>query len=496
MFIAIVGSLGSAFLIAKAYTQEKEQREIADKQRVLAKQQEERAKENAARAEKNYQTAREAVKQMLTRVADEQVGAIPEMKEVRRRLLEDAAAFYTELLKLNPRDAVAYFERGEVYVMLARYKEVLADFEKAVELNADNAAFHMRLGTFLRNYCPDVAYRDAKHALVHAKRTAELDPRNVPYQGELARTYAALGELGEAKATLDRATRMAPESADDYTTVAVHYNLIGDAKAALACLEKAIALDRSILDRSIYCRRTLADVLRQLGERERALAETDKAYELMLKLPFFFDDFAWVAEAFAKLGEDEKALAVISKAIENNPKPNDPTTFYLYLVRGDLYTARQMYASALADYDKSIELGPFRSFTYKRRAVAHFHLKNYDKALADIAKAVELSPGDGSNLCGFHLRKWRNAPMSVCDKGSWNWPTRAIEKTQGSRRGLRGSGDAVRRIRTRRRSPCRFRQSPPTRSQGRGTVRMAGVVPRPTCTVERGDRRLVQVPLS
>ena len=368
LLIAIVGSLGSAFFIAKAYTQEKEQREIADKQRVLAKQQEERAKENAARAEKNYQTAREAVKQMLTRVADEQVGAIPEMKEVRRRLLEDAAAFYTELLKLNPRDAVAYFERGEVYVMLARYKEVLADFEKAVELNADNAAFHMRLGTFLRKYCPDVAYRDAKHALVHAKRAAELDPRNVSYQGELATTYAALGELGEAKATLDRATRMAPESADDYTTVAVHYNLIGDAKAALACLEKAIALDRSILDRSIYCRRTLADVLRQLGERERALAETDKAYELMLKLPFVFHDFTWVAEAFAELGEDEKALAVISKAIENNPKPNDPVTFYLYTSRGDMYTARQMYASALADYDKSIELGPFRSFTYKRRA--------------------------------------------------------------------------------------------------------------------------------
>ena len=41
---------------------------------------------------------------MLTRVADEALAAIPEMKEVRRQLLEDAAAFYTELLKLNPRD--------------------------------------------------------------------------------------------------------------------------------------------------------------------------------------------------------------------------------------------------------------------------------------------------------------------------------------------------------------------------------------------------------
>ena len=58
---------------------------------------------------KNYLRAREAVKQMLTRVADE-AGAIPEMKEIRRRLLEDAAAFYTELLKLNPRDPLAHFD--------------------------------------------------------------------------------------------------------------------------------------------------------------------------------------------------------------------------------------------------------------------------------------------------------------------------------------------------------------------------------------------------
>ena len=34
---------------------------------------------------------------------------------------------------------------------------------------------------------------------------------------------------------------------------------------------------------------------------------------------------------------------------------------------------------------------------YKRRAVAHFQLKNYDQALASIAKAVELTPGDFSN---------------------------------------------------------------------------------------------------
>ncbi|MHB8971323.1 MAG: tetratricopeptide repeat protein [Pirellulaceae bacterium] len=195
---------------------------------------------------------------------------------------------------------------------------------------------------------------------------------------------------------------MAPESADN-TTVAVHYNSIGDAKDALACLEKAIALDRSILDRSIYCRRTLADVLRQLGERERA-------------------------------------LAVISKAIENNPKPNDPSTFYLYLLRGGLYTARQMYASALADYDKSIELGPFRSFTYKCRAKAHFRLKDYDKALADIAKAVELLPEDISNLTWFPLSEGAKCPEQQFRTGLLELADKTIALTNKAARAYAARG--------------------------------------------------------
>ena len=57
-----------------------------------------------------------------------------------------------------------------------------------------------------------------------------------------------------------------------------------------------------------------------------------------------------------------------------------------------------MHAAALDDFNKSLDLAPFRSYTHKRRAAAHFHFKDYAKALADIAKAVELNPEDMSNL--------------------------------------------------------------------------------------------------
>lgn len=127
-----------------------------------------------------------------------------------------------------------------------------------------------------------------------------------------------------------------------------------------------------------------------------------------------------------------RRVAVISKAIETNPKPNDLGSFWLYLERGDMYTARQMYASALADYDKGIELVPFRSHIYKRRAKAHFYLKNYEKALADIAKAVELLPSNGSNLWCIPPAQVARCPDEHLRKGLLELADKAIEKTKGA----------------------------------------------------------------
>jgi RNA polymerase sigma factor (TIGR02999 family) len=150
LFVVLLASVLAGVVIAGAYGREKQERRRASENAVAAEENAAKADENATRAEqnaakaqKNYEAARNAVHQMLARVADEQVGAIPEMKEVRRRLLEDAAAFYTELIQLSPHDAVAYFARGQVYMKISRFGEAQASFEKAIELAPDKAAIRI-----------------------------------------------------------------------------------------------------------------------------------------------------------------------------------------------------------------------------------------------------------------------------------------------------------------------------------------------------------------
>ena len=69
-----------------------------------------------------------------------------------------------------------------------------------------------------------------------------------------------------------------------------------------------------------------------------------------------------------------------------------------------------MYREALSDYDKAVELAPFHSYLYKRRALVHFLLEDHDKALADVAKAVELKPDDTSNVGWIPLQLVARSP--------------------------------------------------------------------------------------
>ena len=154
VFTAVL--MASTLLVLAAYQREKTQRRIADENAARAEDNAKEARQNAAKAQKvatqaqaNYETARKAVKQMLTRVGDELLVTIPEMKDVRRSLLEDAAAFYSELMTLNPGDPQAYYERGQVYDLLQQYDKVRPDYEKAIELDADNAAYHHALRAVL-----------------------------------------------------------------------------------------------------------------------------------------------------------------------------------------------------------------------------------------------------------------------------------------------------------------------------------------------------------
>src|SRR5262245_61297961 len=120
----------------------------ADRARALAdarledeKQARADAETQRQRAQASFEKALEAVKKMLTEVGDVKVAAIPQMQAVRARLLEDALAFYTDLIALDPGNPRTYYERGKVGRLVGQYSKYNVDFLKAAELEPDNGEY-------------------------------------------------------------------------------------------------------------------------------------------------------------------------------------------------------------------------------------------------------------------------------------------------------------------------------------------------------------------
>ena len=67
---------------------------------------------------------------------------------------------------------------------------------------------------------------------------------------------------------------------------------------------------------------------------------------------------------------------------------------WTYALRAEAYRDLELNEEALADFDVAAELGPFRWFTFWRRATLNLELRNYESAQADFDRAVELAPGD------------------------------------------------------------------------------------------------------
>jgi hypothetical protein len=106
-----------------------------------------RVGEALARAEEGFGTALDAVDRMLTEVGLEDLAEVPAAQPVRRRLLQEALAFYERFAEeragdpaLRGRVAKALYEVGRIHALLGEHDEAVAAQRRAIETCAAMAA--------------------------------------------------------------------------------------------------------------------------------------------------------------------------------------------------------------------------------------------------------------------------------------------------------------------------------------------------------------------
>jgi len=187
----------------------------------------------------------------------------------RNEQYQSAEADYSQSLALNE-NFQSFYNRGNLYIKLARYEEAIKDFNKAIEIKPRLEKSYNNRGVsqlFLHNF--DSALADFNKAL-------ELNPVFFESHNNRGLVLNEMGRHREAILACTNALAIKPDHARAYYNRGKAYRLTGQASLAIADLNRAIQLNASLPE--AYLNRSLT--LSSMRRYDLALADARKAQSL------------------------------------------------------------------------------------------------------------------------------------------------------------------------------------------------------------------------
>jgi lipoprotein NlpI len=115
-----------------------------------------------------------------------------------------AISDYDQAIKLNPDNAAYHAYRGTAYYSTKDYDHAISDYDQAIKLDPDNAAYYKRRGAFY------IAKRDYDHAVRDFSKAIALQPEDHFAYFARARAELYWDKLGAAVDDLSKLVKLAP----------------------------------------------------------------------------------------------------------------------------------------------------------------------------------------------------------------------------------------------------------------------------------------------
>jgi len=221
----------------------------------------------------------------------------------RFRRRPEALVYYREALRRDPQDARANAAMGEIALNETRFADALDHFGMATGRDPENGRIHYGLG----EACLGLSRHD--EARDHFAR-ASLDAAfAAPSRLALARLDLRRGDFRRALGELDAARSGNGAFADIPALAATAHRLLGDAAAALASAEQALALDPMHFmggyEKTLALRSLGRPTRPWEGEWREVMRDSEQNY---LELAAVYVESGLPAEADAVLGDAAKRL--------------------------------------------------------------------------------------------------------------------------------------------------------------------------------------------
>ena len=327
-----------------------------------------------------------------------------------------AAELIGKAIKLNPNDASAHANIGNVLLDLGRPEEALASYERALDLKPDFAgALNGRGNALLDLKRPERALASYERALAHQpdhvqalnnRGNALLDllrPEQAlaSYEHALALAPDFAGALnGRGNALLD--LKRPEQALASYERALAHQpdhvqalNNRGNALLDLRRPEQALAsYERALAHQPDYVEalNNRGDALLHLKRPDEALASFDLALRLQ---PDYVDSINGCGKALLDLDRPEEALAKYDRALKLRPDSLEALHD-----RGNVLLKLRRLEEALASFEGALAINPDYVNALHNRSTALWNLGRLEEALASWDRALAIEPDNVDALYG------------------------------------------------------------------------------------------------
>ncbi|MFN2412245.1 MAG: tetratricopeptide repeat protein [Pyrinomonadaceae bacterium] len=359
-------------------------------------------------------------------------------------LNETAIVFFDEAVFLDPKNAEAFAKLGEIHAGAGRNDKAIANYEKALAVNAEFNALYMPLGMaylqagntamadgyLAKAAAAGVDTSDAKFARVQFlaeqkpnDALAELDriiraqPQNADAHFQRAGIYDRTNQRAKAIESYKEAVRGNPEMTLAWFNLGVaYYNQEEYENSRVAYLE-CIKHDPN----NAEAHANLASVYRQLNRFEEANVEYKIAHDKgMTKDADFYSEWGFCT---GKTNEWDKAVRWTEEARVISPTAIDDTNVgWAYYNAAQADKAAKNDAAAKTNLEKSkaslqsaVQKDPKLDAAYVNLGSTHNSLGEYDAAIVALNTAIGLHNDwvIALNQLGLAYRGQNNLPMAL-----------------------------------------------------------------------------------
>lgn len=170
----------------------------------------------------------------------------------------NAKYYFNEAIKLDPKFAEAYLNRGIVFAKKARIRKALRDFKEALRLNPESAeAFHNRAVVFSQSGQNRQAIKDFERALGLDQSTPSIET----YYGR-GIAWNNIGEYDKAILDFNRVIYEDPYFAEAYNTRGIAWALKKEYNKAIEDFRKALELDPDMAYETEYNAKLALEAMR------------------------------------------------------------------------------------------------------------------------------------------------------------------------------------------------------------------------------------------